>query len=172
MRGRRRTRTRKYPRIGENPNQVGTNNFTDNLLERRVVSAPAHDHGVVWLAAAAAQPLRCDGRAHLRDRHESVHADQLQRVRSGRERAVRGELNRGIDIGAYPLARTITTGSASTTEELHMKTIRSLARALPFARGRGRCARRVVTTGSSRRIPPTSCRRSTSTETPTTRSPR
>ncbi|MBV9774938.1 MAG: TonB-dependent receptor, partial [Gemmatimonadetes bacterium] len=23
----------KYPRIGENPNQVGTNNFTDNLLE-------------------------------------------------------------------------------------------------------------------------------------------
>src|SRR5439155_9843639 len=25
--------TAKYPRIGENPNQVGPNNFTDNLLE-------------------------------------------------------------------------------------------------------------------------------------------
>ena len=100
----------KYPRIGENPNQVGTNNFTDNLLEdasylrlrtltltwnvpQRLISRTGVDGArlyftgtnlITWSQYSGFDP--------------DVSAQSV------------GNTNRGIDIGAYPLARTFTTG--------------------------------------------------------------
>jgi TonB-linked SusC/RagA family outer membrane protein len=100
----------RYPRIGENPNQVGPNNFTDNLLEdgsylrlRTLtltwnVPAPY----VARYNATGARVYITGTNLFTKTKYTGFDPDvSAQSV---------GNTNRGIDIGAYPLARTITTG--------------------------------------------------------------
>jgi TonB-linked SusC/RagA family outer membrane protein len=100
----------KFPRIGENPNQVGTNNFTDNLLEsgsylrlRTVTLSWAVPARVAQRANVSAARIYVTG-ANLWTSTKYSGFDPDVSAQSV------GNLNRGIDIGAYPLARTITTG--------------------------------------------------------------
>jgi hypothetical protein len=94
----------KYPRIGENPNQVGTNNFTSNLLEDgsylRLRTITLSYGAPAWLFGA---------RLYLTGTNLVTWTDY-----SGFDPDVSGQsvgnTNRGIDIGAYPLARTIIAG--------------------------------------------------------------
>jgi TonB-linked SusC/RagA family outer membrane protein len=94
----------KYPRIGENPNQVGTNNFTDNLLEDgsylRLRTVTLSYGAPAWLFGA---------RLYVTGTNLWTRTDY-----SGFDPDVSGQsvgnTNRGIDIGAYPLARTIIAG--------------------------------------------------------------
>jgi len=100
----------KFPKIGENPNQVGTNNFTDNLLE---------DGSYVRLRSVTLAwkvPARFTSRVSLDGARLYVTGTNLKTWTkySGFDPDVSAQsvsnLNRGIDIGAYPLARTFTTG--------------------------------------------------------------
>lgn len=100
----------KYPALGENPNQVGTNNFTSNLLE---------DGSYLRLRSATLSytlPELVRSRAGFRNARIYVTGTNLFTITdySGFDPDVSaqsvGNTNRGIDIGAYPLARTITVG--------------------------------------------------------------
>jgi len=99
----------KYPRIGENPNQVGPNNITDNLLEDasylrlrtitlsrvlpRSFSAMGLSNGRIYVTGT---------NLWTKTNYSGFDPDvSAQSV---------GNLNRGIDIGAYPLAKSVTTG--------------------------------------------------------------
>jgi TonB-linked SusC/RagA family outer membrane protein len=99
----------KYPRLGENPNQVGPNNITDNILEsasylrlrtltlsRVLPSSFAHiglGHGRAYITGT---------NLWTKTKYTGFDPDvSAQSV---------GNLNRGIDIGAYPLAKSVTTG--------------------------------------------------------------
>ncbi|HVF40532.1 MAG TPA: TonB-dependent receptor, partial [Gemmatimonadaceae bacterium] len=94
----------KYPRIGENPNQVGTNNFTSNLLESasylRLRTVTLSYGAPAWLFGA---------RLYVTGTNLFTKSDY-----SGFDPDVSGQsvgnTNRGIDIGAYPLSRTIIAG--------------------------------------------------------------
>ena len=94
----------KYPRIGENPNQVGPNNFTSNLLEDgtylRLRTITLSYGAPAWLFGA---------RLYVTGTNLLTWTDY-----SGFDPDVSGQsvgnTNRGIDIGAYPLARTIIAG--------------------------------------------------------------
>lgn len=94
----------KYPRIGENPNQVGTNNFTTNLLEDgsylRLRTITLSYGAPAWLFGA---------RLYVTGTNLVTWTDY-----SGFDPDVSGQsvgnTNRGIDIGAYPLSRTIIAG--------------------------------------------------------------
>jgi hypothetical protein len=100
----------KYPRIGENPNQVGPNSFTDNLLEDASYLR-LRTLTVSWLV-----PERFAARANVNGARIYVTGSNLITWSgySGFDPDVSaqsvGNTNRGIDIGAYPLARTFTTG--------------------------------------------------------------
>jgi hypothetical protein len=100
----------KYPAIGVNPDQVGPNNFTDFLLE---------DGSYVRLRTLTLSygiPSRFLSRAQVQNGRIYVTGANLwtSTKYSGFDPDVSAQsvsnLNRGIDIGAYPLARTITTG--------------------------------------------------------------
>jgi hypothetical protein len=100
----------KYPKIGENPNQVGTNNFTDNLLE---------DGSYLRLRALTFSyglPNRLLRRGNFTGARVYVTGTNLFTISdySGFDPDVSGQsvgaTNRGIDIGAYPLSRTVTFG--------------------------------------------------------------
>jgi TonB-dependent starch-binding outer membrane protein SusC len=104
----------RYPRIGENPNQVGTNNFTSNLLE---------DGSYVRLRTLTLTytlPRAFQERARLSGGQVYVTATNLFTLTrySGFDPDVSaqsvGNTNRGIDIGAYPLARSVTVGVSFT----------------------------------------------------------
>jgi TonB-linked SusC/RagA family outer membrane protein len=94
----------KYPRVGENPNQVGPNNFTSNLLEDgsylRLRTITLSYGAPAWLFGA---------RLYVTGTNLWTKTDY-----SGFDPDVSGQsvgnTNRGIDIGAYPLARTIIAG--------------------------------------------------------------
>jgi TonB-linked SusC/RagA family outer membrane protein len=94
----------KYPRVGENPNQVGPNNFTSNLLEDgsylRLRTVTLSYGAPAWLFGA---------RLYVTGTNLWTKTDY-----SGFDPDVSGQsvgnTNRGIDIGAYPLARTIIAG--------------------------------------------------------------
>ena len=94
----------KYPRVGENPNQVGPNNFTSNLLEDgsyvRLRTITLSYGAPAWLFGA---------RLYVTGTNLLTWTDY-----SGFDPDVSGQsvgnTNRGIDIGAYPLARTIIAG--------------------------------------------------------------
>jgi hypothetical protein len=100
----------KYPRIGENPNQVGPNNFTDNLLEDGsyvrlrsitlswVVPARFTDR----FSASGARLYLTGTNLWTRTDYSGFNPDVSSQSVSN--------VNRGIDIGAYPLAKSITTG--------------------------------------------------------------
>jgi TonB-linked SusC/RagA family outer membrane protein len=100
----------KYPRIGENPNQVGTNNFTTNLLE------DASYLRLRTLTLSWALPQRLLNRAGVDGARLYFTGTNIVTWSdySGFDPDVSGQsvgnTNRGIDIGAYPLARTFTTG--------------------------------------------------------------
>jgi TonB-linked SusC/RagA family outer membrane protein len=98
------------PAIGENPNQVGPNNFTDNLLE---------DGSYLRLRSATlsfALPDRITSRTSMSDARLYLTGTNLITWThySGFDPDVSGQsvgtTNRGIDIGAYPLARGVTVG--------------------------------------------------------------
>jgi TonB-linked SusC/RagA family outer membrane protein len=100
----------KYPRIGEDPNQVGPNNFTDNLLE------DASYLRLRTITLSWVVPTRFATRAGASNARLYVTGANLwtSTKYSGFDPDVSGQsvgnTNRGIDIGAYPLARTFTTG--------------------------------------------------------------
>ena len=99
-----------YPRIGENPNQVGTNNFTDNLLEdgsylrlRSLTLSLGLPSSLLNRTGAAKARFYVTGTNLFTSTDYTGYDPDV----SGQSV---GNTNRGIDIGAYPLARTITTG--------------------------------------------------------------
>jgi len=100
----------KYPRVGENPNQVGPNSFSDNLLE------DASYLRLRTITLSWAVPQRFLNRANVDGARIYVTGSNLITWShySGFDPDVSaqsvGNTNRGIDIGAYPLARTFTTG--------------------------------------------------------------
>jgi TonB-linked SusC/RagA family outer membrane protein len=100
----------KYPVIGENPNQVGTNDFTDNLLES------ASYVRLRTLTASWGVPARFLTGRGITGARIYVTGTNLFTISkySGFDPDVSsqsvGNVNRGIDIGAYPLARAFTTG--------------------------------------------------------------
>jgi TonB-linked SusC/RagA family outer membrane protein len=100
----------KFPRLGENPNQVGTNNITDNILE---------DGSYLRLRTATLSygvPTSLLRRASISGGRVYVTGNNLFTITdySGYDPDVSGQStgaqNRGIDIGAYPLARSVTVG--------------------------------------------------------------
>ncbi|MES2180170.1 MAG: TonB-dependent receptor [Gemmatimonadota bacterium] len=99
-----------FPKIGENPNQVGTNNFTSNLLE---------DGSYVRLRSVSLSfviPERFTARSRLSGARFYATGTNLFTAThyTGYDPDVSsqsvGTTNRGIDIGAYPLARGVTIG--------------------------------------------------------------
>jgi TonB-linked SusC/RagA family outer membrane protein len=99
-----------YPKIGENPNQVGPNNFTSNLLEDGSYLR------LRTLTLSFLMPESLQARLRLSASRIYVTGTNLFTITdySGFDPDVSaqsvGNANRGIDIGAYPLARTITVG--------------------------------------------------------------
>lgn len=100
----------KYPKIGENPNQVGINNFTTNLLEdgsylrlRAVtVTYLVPDISGLPVRLAGARVFLTGNNLFTSTKYTGYDPDvSSQSV---------GTTNRGIDIGSYPLSRSITTG--------------------------------------------------------------
>jgi TonB-linked SusC/RagA family outer membrane protein len=100
----------RFPAIGENPNQVGVNNYTSDLLEdgsfarlRTVTVSWALPERLVQARGLANARLYLTG-ANLFTwtRYDGFNPD----VSSGGV----GSANRGVDIGAYPLARSWTLG--------------------------------------------------------------
>ena len=100
----------KYPRIGENPNQVGPNNITSNLLE---------DGSYIRLRTITLSygiPEYLMSRYNLGGARVYVTGTNLftSTDYTGYDPDVSsqsvGNVNRGIDIGAYPLAKGVTVG--------------------------------------------------------------
>jgi TonB-dependent starch-binding outer membrane protein SusC len=100
----------RYPQIGENPNQVGPNNFTSDLLE---------DGSYIRLRTVTLSflmPESLQSRLRLSASRVYVTGTNLFTITdySGFDPDVSaqsvGNTNRGIDIGAYPLARSVTVG--------------------------------------------------------------
>jgi hypothetical protein len=100
----------RFPAIGENPNQVGTNNYTSDLLEdgsflslRTVTLSWGLPERLVQARGFSNARLYVTGANLLTwTRYDGFNPD----VSSGGV----GSANRGVDIGAYPLARSWTLG--------------------------------------------------------------
>jgi TonB-linked SusC/RagA family outer membrane protein len=100
----------KYPRIGENPDQVGPNNFTDFLLEdgsylrlrTATLSWAVPDRFVQRASVTGARIYVTGTNLFTNTKYSGFNPDVSSQSVSN--------VNRGIDIGAYPLAKTITTG--------------------------------------------------------------
>jgi TonB-linked SusC/RagA family outer membrane protein len=99
-----------FPRIGTNPNQVGTNDFTSNLLE---------DGSYLRLRSITLSylvPERLFSRYSLNGARLYVTGTNLwtRTDYTGYDPDVSsqsvGTTNRGIDIGAYPLSKGVTFG--------------------------------------------------------------
>jgi TonB-linked SusC/RagA family outer membrane protein len=99
-----------FPKIGTNPNQVGTNDFTSNLLE---------DGSYLRLRSITLSylvPERFFSRYALNGARVYVTGTNLwtQTDYTGYDPDVSsqsvGTTNRGIDIGAYPLSKGVTFG--------------------------------------------------------------
>ena len=110
-RGARPIRTASIRSIGENPNQVGTNNFTDNLLAESgsylrlrtlTVSYGLPQRLLSRFGASNAQLYLTGTNLFTASNYSGFDPDVSSQSVSN--------VNRGIDIGAYPIARTITTG--------------------------------------------------------------
>jgi len=100
----------KFARIGENPNQVGVNNFTENLLE------DASYLRLRTVTLSATIPARLLSRTGVSGARAYVTGTNLftSTDYSGFDPDVSaqsvGNTNRGVDIGAYPLSRGFTFG--------------------------------------------------------------
>jgi len=100
----------KFPRIGENPNQVGTNNFTENLLEDGSYLRLRTVTLTYSLPARLIRQARADGaRIFVTGTNLFTITDYTGFDPDVSAQSV-GNTNRGIDIGAYPLARGVTFG--------------------------------------------------------------
>jgi hypothetical protein len=100
----------KYPKIGENPNQVGPNNFTSNLLEDGTYIRLRAVTLSFLLPESVRERMRLDAsRIYVTGTNLFTISDYSGFDPDVSAQSV-GNLNRGIDIGAYPLARTITVG--------------------------------------------------------------
>jgi TonB-linked SusC/RagA family outer membrane protein len=100
----------RFPAIGENPNQVGPNNFTDNLLEDGSYIRLRTITLSYGLSPSLLQRANITGgRVYVTGTNLFTRTDY-----SGFDPDVSGQsvgnTNRGIDIGAYPLAKTVTAG--------------------------------------------------------------
>ena len=100
----------KYPQIGENPNQVGPNNITSNLLEdgsfirlRTLTLSYGLPGNLVARYGAS------NARLYVTGTNLFTITDYLGYDPDVSSESV-GNTNRGIDIGAYPLARSVTFG--------------------------------------------------------------
>ncbi len=100
----------KYPRIGENPNQVGPNNITSNLLEDGTYVR------LRTLSLSYGLPEYLLSRYSVSGARVYVTGTNLFTITNytGYDPDVSsqsvGNVNRGIDIGAYPLSRGVTFG--------------------------------------------------------------
>ena len=100
----------RFPAIGENPNQVGVNNYTSDLLEdgsfvrlRSLTLSWSLPERLVTARGFASARLYVTGANLITwTQYNGFNPD----VSSGGV----GTANRGVDIGAYPLARTFTLG--------------------------------------------------------------
>jgi TonB-linked SusC/RagA family outer membrane protein len=99
----------KYPRIGENPNQVGTNNFTDNLLESGSYLRLRTLTLSRVLPASFSKVGLTNGRIYVTGTNLWTKTNYSGFDPDVSAQSV-GNVNRGIDIGAYPLAKSVTTG--------------------------------------------------------------
>ncbi|HYN82856.1 MAG TPA: TonB-dependent receptor [Gemmatimonadaceae bacterium] len=94
----------KYPRVGANPNTVGPNNFSSNLLEDgsylRLRTVTLSYGAPAWLFGA---------RLYITGTNLVTWTDYTGFDPDVSGQSV-GNTNRGIDIGAYPLAKTIIAG--------------------------------------------------------------
>jgi TonB-linked SusC/RagA family outer membrane protein len=100
------------PRIGQNPNQVGPNNVTSNLLEdgsylrlRTVTLSYLLPESLQQRLSLSAWRIYVTG-TNLFTLTDYTGFDPDVSAQSV------GNTNRGIDIGAYPLARTVTVGAS------------------------------------------------------------
>ncbi len=99
-----------FPKIGENPNQVGTNNFTDNLLEDGSYLRLRSLSASFLLPEALAVKSRMTGaRVYVTGTNlwTATHYSGYDPDVSSQSV---GATNRGIDIGAYPLSKSVTIG--------------------------------------------------------------
>jgi TonB-linked SusC/RagA family outer membrane protein len=104
----------KYPRIGENPNQVGTNNFTSNLLEDGSYLRLRTLTLSYGIPTSLLRGVRFSGaRVYVTGTNLFTLTDYTGFDPDVSGQSV-GNTNRGIDIGAYPLARTVTAGLTFT----------------------------------------------------------
>lgn len=100
----------RFPSIGENPNQVGVNNYTSDLLEdgsftrlRTLTFTWNVPERLVQTRGFASARLYLTGTNLITwTKYDGFNPD----VSSGGV----GTANRGVDIGAYPLARAFTLG--------------------------------------------------------------
>jgi TonB-linked SusC/RagA family outer membrane protein len=104
----------KFARIGENPNQVGPNNFTTNLLEDgsyfRMRSITL---SYVLPSAWVQRRGFSGGRVYVTGSNLFTITDYSGFNPDVSSQGV-GNLNRGLDIGAYPLAKSFTLGVSFT----------------------------------------------------------
>jgi TonB-linked SusC/RagA family outer membrane protein len=100
----------KFPKIGENPNQVGTNNFTDNLLEDGSYIRLRSLSVSFGLPAVLAAKTRLEGARVYATGNNLWTATHYTGFDPDVSSQSTGTTNRGIDIGAYPLSRSVTIG--------------------------------------------------------------
>jgi TonB-linked SusC/RagA family outer membrane protein len=100
------------PRIGQNPNQVGPNNVTSNLLEDGSYVRLRTVTLSYLIPQSLQQRLRLSAwRVYVTGTNLLTFTDYTGFDPDVSAQSV-GNTNRGIDIGAYPLARTVTVGAS------------------------------------------------------------
>ncbi|MFL5562075.1 MAG: SusC/RagA family TonB-linked outer membrane protein [Gemmatimonadaceae bacterium] len=103
-------RDAKYPAIGENPNQVGPNNITSNLLEDGTYVRLRTITLSYGIPAFLLSKYNVDGaRVYVTGTNLFTSTDYTGYDPDVSSQSV-GNVNRGIDIGAYPLAKGVTFG--------------------------------------------------------------
>ena len=104
----------KYARIGENPNQVGPNNFTTNLLEDgSYLRLRSVTLSYVLPTAFVQRRGFANARVYVTGANLFTASDYSGFNPDVSSQGV-GNLNRGLDIGAYPLAKSVTLGVSFT----------------------------------------------------------
>jgi TonB-linked SusC/RagA family outer membrane protein len=99
-----------FPRIGQNPNQVGTNDFTSNLLEDgSYVRLRTITLSYVVPERLFARYNLTGARAYMTGTNLWTRTDYTGYDPDVSSQSV-GTTNRGIDIGAYPLSKGVTFG--------------------------------------------------------------
>jgi TonB-linked SusC/RagA family outer membrane protein len=104
----------KFPRIGENPHQVSPNNYTDNLLEDgSYLRLRSLTLSYILPRAFVGNYGFSNARVYVTGTNLFTATDYTGFNPDVSSQGT-GNANRGVDIGAYPLARTITAGLSVT----------------------------------------------------------